>query len=271
MKTVSPSIWFECPLTQWVWWSFISSIPVLSLNLFEVPLSWKHSLVFPAYKSGESTEAVNYRSISIVPVITKIVESAVHKQVYRYLSQNHLLWATQHGFRPRHSTETVLITISDDASSCLRVTGEPGEVSLLRMLDLSKCFDVISHNKLLITLRLHDIDTSWFSTYTSGHITQGVSFRVNAGDARQSVPLDINIGIFHGSALGPLLYSIFANDLSLVADDATIVQYAYLLTERARRTQSYVMPLDLAFRKRHKSISCQDLCLFRKVQSRDIS
>ena len=119
-----------------------------SLTLSEVPSSWKHSLVFPAYKSGESTEAVNYRPISIVPVITKIVERAVHQQVYRYLPQNHLLSATQHGFRPRHSTETALITISDHILSA----SDRGEVSLLCMLDLSKCFDVISHSKPVMSI-----------------------------------------------------------------------------------------------------------------------
>ena len=89
--------------------------------------------------------------ISIVPVIAKIVERAVHHQLYDYLSSNHLLSSSQHGFRPRHSTETGLTTISDHILSA----NDRGEISLLCLLDLSKCFDVIDHAKHLNKLRAH--------------------------------------------------------------------------------------------------------------------
>ena len=88
-----------------------------SISLSEVPESWKHSLIFPIHKSGNASNPSNFRPISIVPVISKIVERAVHQQLYGYLSMNHLLSPTQHGFRPRHSTETALITISDHVLS----------------------------------------------------------------------------------------------------------------------------------------------------------
>ena len=192
-----------------------------SICLSDVPSSWKHSLVFPIYKSGESSNPSNHRPISIVPVIAKIVERAIHQQVYFYLSQNHLLSPTQHGFRPRHSTETALITITDHILSA----NDQGDISLLCMLDLSKCFDVIDHSKLLTKLQLHGIDISWFSAYLRNH-TQSVSFTDNLGNITNSDPLPNSIGVFQGSALGPLLYCIFANDLSLFAEDSIIVQYA---------------------------------------------
>ena len=69
----------------------------------------------------------------------KIVERAIHQQLYHYLSHNHLLSPTQHGFRPRHSTETALLSVTD---SILAAT-DRGEISMLCLLDLSKCFDVI--------------------------------------------------------------------------------------------------------------------------------
>ena len=121
----------------------------------------------------------NFRSISIVPVIAKIVERAVHQQLYSYLSENHLLSPNQHGFRPHHSTETALTSISDHILSAF----DHGETALLCLLDLSKCFDVIDHSKLLSKLQAHVVDTAWFSAYLRDH-TQSVSFTNNLGDVK---------------------------------------------------------------------------------------
>ena len=114
-----------------------------SLTNAEIPDPWKHSLVFPIHKSGDPSDPSNFRPISIVPVFAKIVERAVHQQLYSYLSQNHLLSPTQHGFRRGHSTETALISITDQILSA----NDRGDLSLLCLLDLSKLFDVIDHKK----------------------------------------------------------------------------------------------------------------------------
>ena len=192
-----------------------------SITKSDVPYSWKHSLVHPIHKSGDHSDPANFRPISIVPVIAKIVERAVHQQLYTYLSENHLLSSSQHGFRPRHSTETALTSISDHILSAF----DNGEMSLLCLLDLTKCFDVIDHSKLLSKLSLHGIDTSWFSAYLCDH-TQSVSLTDALGKVKTSLPLPNSIGIFQGSSLGPLLFCIFANDLSLFGEDAEVVQYA---------------------------------------------
>ena len=192
-----------------------------SITLSDVPKSWKHSLVHPIHKSGDPHDPANFRPISIVPVIAKIVERAVHQQLYTYLSENHLLSPNQHGFRPRHSTETALTSISDHILSSF----DHGEVSLLCLLDLSKCFDVIDHSKLLSKLQAHGVDISWFAAYLKDH-TQSVSLTDNLGDVKKSRPLPNSIGIFQGSALGPLLYSVFANDVSQFVEDGDVVQYA---------------------------------------------
>ena len=130
----------------------------------------------------------------------KIVERLVQSQLYHYLSYNHLLSPSQHGFRPRHSTETALMTVTDrilTATDC-------GEVTLLCLIDLSKCFDVIDHNILLMKLQLYGVDTTWFSSYLSGH-TQSVSLRDRSGETKTSKVLANSMGVFQGSALGPLI------------------------------------------------------------------
>ena len=187
----------------------------------ELPDPWKYSLVHPIFKSGDATDPSNFRPISIVPVITKVVERVVQRQLQHYLSHNHLLSTSQHGFRPRHSTETALVSVSD---RILDAT-DKGEVSLLCLIDLSKAFDVINHDILIRKLQLHGIETSWFSAYLRGH-TQSVSLRDGSGRGVTSLPLPNNMGVFQGSVLGPLLFTAFSNDLAFFSKSAEIFQYA---------------------------------------------
>ena len=87
------------------------------------------------------------------------VERVIQQQLYNYLSQNHLLAPTQHGFRPRHSTETALLSVTDG----ILAATDRGEISLLCLIDLSKCFDVIDHELLLDKLTLLGVETPWFA------------------------------------------------------------------------------------------------------------
>ena len=191
------------------------------LTSCEYPDSWKHSIVHPIHKSGSPSETSNFRPISIVPAFPKLVEKVVQRQLYSYMSSNNLFSSSQHGFRSNHSTETALLTVSDHILSAT----DRQEITLLCLLDLSKCFDVIDHSKLLSKLQTYSIDPTWFSAYLSGH-TQSVRAADGRGHYHLSRPLPIPIGIFQGSSLGPLLFQIFANDLSLYTPEAHVVQYA---------------------------------------------
>ena len=191
------------------------------LSSCDFPDSWKHSLVHPIFKSGNPDIVFNYRPISIVPTIAKVVERVVQRQLAAYMSDNHLLSSSQHGFRPHHCTETALLSVTNRIFSNM----DRGHVSLLCLLDLSKCFDVIPHSLLLSKLQLYGIDPDWFSSYLIGH-TQSVCISSSSGDRVVSKPLPNTMGAFKGLALGPLLFTIFANDLSLHPPDAHVTQYA---------------------------------------------
>ena len=140
----------------------------------------------------------------------KIAERIVHQQLYHYLSSNHLLASSQHGFRPRHSTETALLSFTDR----ILTATDRGEISILCLIDLSKCFDVIDRELLIQKLMMHGIETSWFAAYLQGH-TQSVSLSDGSGRRVLSRPLPNTMGVFQGSALGPLLFTVISNDLSL--------------------------------------------------------
>ena len=76
--------------------------------------AWKHGhRLTPVFKSGFLHDICNYRPISVLPIVSKIIERAVHKKLYAYLSNNNLLCDNQSGFRPAHSCETALINMVD--------------------------------------------------------------------------------------------------------------------------------------------------------------
>ena len=78
---------------------------------------------------------------------------------------NCLLSGSQHGYRSGYSTETALTVISDHVLRAM----DAGEVSVLVLLDLSKCFDVVPHQRLLEKLSLYGVETGWFENYLRGH------------------------------------------------------------------------------------------------------
>ena len=164
-----------------------------SIAQSDVLQPWKHSLVHPILKSGALFNTSNFRPVFIVPVITKILERAVHQQLYSYLSEKHLS-PNWHGFRPIPRKPR-----SHPYLNHILSTSDHGEVTCLYLLDLSKCFDVIGHSKLLSKLPAHEINTSWFAAYLQNH-TQSVTD--NHGEIKKSRPLPNNTRVFQSSALG---------------------------------------------------------------------
>ena len=139
-----------------------------SLVTGKVPAGWKHAIVTPIPKGGDLGKVSNWRPISILPAITKVVEKLVHRQISEYFNRNHLFSKSQHGYRRHHSTETALTVITDRVYRAM----DQGEISILVCLDCSKCFDVIDHSKLLSKLETYGVDTHWLADYFSGHTQQ---------------------------------------------------------------------------------------------------
>ena len=122
-----------------------------SLRSGIVPQCFKHAAVTPLLKKPTlcPEELNNYRPLSNLPFISKILEKVVFSQIFPHLEINDLLEFFQSAYRPFHSTETALIKIFND----LLCAADAGKVSVLTMLDLSAAFDTFDHSILLERLK----------------------------------------------------------------------------------------------------------------------
>ena len=120
-----------------------------SLSSSTFPTAWKKGKVVPIFKSGSRCDISNYRPITILPTLSKILEKAVHLQLYAYFQENNLLSSEQFGFRPHLSTDVALTQLSENILDNLDNCSVTGAV----FLDLKKAFDTVDHN--LMTKQSH--------------------------------------------------------------------------------------------------------------------
>ena len=196
----------------------LSHIINMSLDTGQFPQEWKAAKIIPLHKSGSTKSFDNYRPISVLPIVSKIIEKIVHKQLMNFLDENKLLSTRQFGFRPKMSTELAATLLLDD----IRKNVDKGQLVGAVFVDLSKAFDTISHSNLLTKLSSYGIDgkeLTWFEDYLFNRSAQ-VSYNDVLSEAQQ-----LKSGVPQGSILGPLLFVLFFNDITDVIE-TNIVKYA---------------------------------------------
>ena len=196
----------------------------LSLSSGQVPSNMKVAKVIPIFKKGNNLLVSNYRPISLLTSLSKVLEKIVYKRTVDFLNKHDILSNEQFGFREKHSTSHALLSVIDKIARSI----DSSRHTVGIFLDLSKAFDTINHNILLYKLSHYGIRgraLDWFKSYLSN---RDQFVHIN-GTSSSKQP--ILCGVPQGSLLGPLLFLIYINDIKnssnilqfiLFADDSNI-------------------------------------------------
>jgi hypothetical protein len=214
---------FDCKLLQ-LSTEIISPIltKLINVSLQEgyVIDEWKISKVTPVFKGGDDKfDKNNYRPISVISHFAKILEKVVQRQLVEYLMDHELICIDQSAYKRYHNTQTSLHRCTEDwiDNICDKT------YTAICFLDIRKCFDTIDHTILLNKLARYGIDDTealWFASYLKNR-SQHVKCNGNVS-AKCFVP----IGVPQGSVLGPVLFSLFVNDITCNVYPSTVNLYA---------------------------------------------
>ena len=187
-----------------------------SLQTGVFPSKLKIAKIIPIHTKDNCHVIDNYRPISLLPVISKVIEKVVHNQIYNYFVQHNYLSASQYGFRHAHSTGHAILEIVDRITQNL----DEGHTPLAVFLDLSKAFDTFNIDILLDKLKYYGIRNDWFGSYLTNR-PHFVEFDNNRSSTKY-----LSLGVPQGSVLGPLLFTIYVNDIEFSSIFLKFIQYA---------------------------------------------
>ena len=173
----------------------------------------------PVFKKGSELGYYNYRFISLLSNVGKILEKLIYKKVYNFLTKNNIIYDLQFGFRQNFSTSHALMNLTENVRQAL----DKGYIGCGIFVDLQKAIDTLDHEILLSKLDYYGIrvkSNNWFKSYLSNR-KQFVS--INGYDSGLA---EVNYGVSQGSVLEPLLFLSYINDLDQAIKSCKVHHFA---------------------------------------------
>ena len=201
-----------------------------SLNCGIFPELMKRADISPLFKSKLDNDTNNYRPISLLLTISKLLEKIVYKRTYSFMEETDQIYKSQYGFRSQHSCENAVSELVSEITKGF----QNGFYTAALFLDLSKAFDTLDHRVLLLKLEKYGIRGTcleWFRSYLCNQKVRVKCQVASSGKTEYSDYQTVNYGTPQGSCLGPLIFLLFTNDLYshlnhsssiLFADDTTL-------------------------------------------------
>ncbi len=186
-----------------------------------VPSYFKQAAVQPLLKKTNLDPCLpqNYRPMSKLPFISKILEKVFAKQLTDAFNTHNIFNKFQSGFRQKHSTGTALLRVSND----IMMASDAGECSVLVLLDLSSAFDTVDHGIMIDRLRqwvgISGSALDWFTSYLSVQ-----SFSVSV-DPYSSASAALSCGVPQGSVLGTVLFALYVLLLGIIINKFKGISY----------------------------------------------
>ena len=187
------------------------------------PSRLKIAKVTPVHKKGDIHNVANYRPISVLSSMSKVIERAIYSRIMQFINLHHILTEHQYGFRPKRSTELAIFS----ALKFIMEGLDHNEKIAGLYFDLSKAFDTVDHSLLIQKLEKYGI-RGLCALLIKSYITERQQLVCIAGDGGRhlSEPAVIGRGVAQGSILGPLLFLIYANSLCDGFVSGLMCQYA---------------------------------------------
>ena len=190
-----------------------------SLSTSKVPHSWKLANVIPLFKKGEKSDVNNYRPVSLLSCVSKILERIVFKHLFNYLREINFISIHQSGFQSGDSTVNQLSYLYHFFCDAL---DKKKNVHIV-FCDIKKAFDRVYHKGLIYKLKkagIHGVLLNWFQNYLADRYQQVI---IRGQKSEIGV---IKAGVPQGSVLGPLLFLIYINDLTNVVHNCKVKLFA---------------------------------------------